>query len=227
MGFLDGDPSEAEDPIIDSFSRLRARLIPELTTFQITHTPQMLWKIASLYQCLIRRTIEAAEGMRSAWVSDNLLTTITMARSLLETGAIVRHLTDSVKKATLNRDVEALDDAVMNVSFADRLGWLKEEGADYKATSVLTMIERLDKSLFEDKIPRLRQTYDFLSEFVHPNHLGILQLYSTTFSSEHRLEYGDVARKKVMILPNLRITLSMIWLVETAVKRPGYAYSRD
>jgi hypothetical protein len=62
-------------------------------------TPKMAWKITSTYQCLIRRTIDAADGMRMAWNAGNLLTAITMARSLIETGAIVRNLTDSIKKA--------------------------------------------------------------------------------------------------------------------------------
>jgi hypothetical protein len=60
--------------------------------------------------------------------------------------------------------------------------------------------------------------YSFLSEFVHPNHFGLLGLYSTHFPKEYRIEFGNAAEKKQRILPNLRVTSSMIWLVEIAAK---------
>lgn len=112
--------------------------------------------------------------MRMAWNASNLLRAITMARSLLETGAIVRNLTDSVQKAVAAKDVEALDQAVMHAGFDTRDAVLLAERPDYKATNITTMIDRLDKSLFKDKTPRFRRSYGFLSEFVHPNYFGIL-----------------------------------------------------
>ena len=76
----------------------------------------------------------------------------------------------------------------------------------------------MDKRLFRDGVAQFRQTYDFLSEFVHPNHLGILGLYSTNFPQDFRIEYGEMAGKKKLILSQLRVTQSMIWLVEIAAK---------
>jgi hypothetical protein len=137
-----------------------------------------------------------------------------MARSLFETGAIVRHLTDSIQKASDDKDVDALDKVIMSVGFGERLGWLASEG--YQALNVLTVIDKMDKSVFHDKQPRFRNTYDFLSEFVHPNHLGILGLYSDNFPKEYRIEFGVTTEKKQRMLPHLRIASAMIWLVEIA-----------
>ena len=204
--------------VTDALLSLRGRLVREITRRQIAATPKMVWKIKSTYQCLIRRTIEAADGMRMAWNAGNLLTTMTMARSLIETGAIVRNLTDLVKKAVADKDVDALDKAVMQAGFATRDAVLLAERPDYKATNILTMIERLDKSLFKDKTPRLQSAYDFLSEFAHPNHFGIMGLYSDNFPDEYRVEFGNMSKKKKGILPHVRVTSSMVWLVELAAE---------
>jgi hypothetical protein len=224
VGFLRGDDNHDDREIGNALLSLRKRLIREITTEQTASMPKMVMKITSTYQCLMRRTIEAVDGMRAAWNVGNLLTSITMARSLIETGAIVRHLTDSIKKAAEDRDVTALDKAVMYAGFATRDKGLLgkyEEFKEFKAASVSTMIDRMDKSLFHENTPRFREAYAFLSEFVHPNHLGILGLYSNTFPREYRIEFGNVAEKRKQILPHMRVTLSMVWLVEIAAKDIG------
>jgi len=178
--------------------------------------PKVLWKVTAVYQALIRRTVEIADGLRTAWNAGNLVTTITMARSLIETGAIVRHLTERIKEAVEKKDVSALDEAVMQVGFATRDENFIKDGA-YKATNILTLIDRADVSMFKDKAP-FRQSYDFLSEFAHPNHGGVLSLYSDNFPDEYRIEFGNTAKKKADILPQIRVPLAVIWLMEIAAK---------
>lgn len=216
MGFLKGDDTDDDREIGDKYLALRRRLIPEFTTDQMLRMPKMVWKTRSTIQCLIRRTLEAVDGMRMAWNAGNLLTAVTMARSLIETGAVVRCLIDKVKEATKERDVDALDRAVMSAGFATRFEEFMGDDWAYKAKNILTLIDAMDRSLFEDKVPRLRRAYDFLSEFVHPNHLGILGLYSDHLAEEHRIEFGRQGKKKANILSHLRVTLAMVWLVENA-----------
>jgi hypothetical protein len=215
MGFLKGDPNDDRE-ITEAYLSLQHRLIAEFTTEDMASMPKMVWKTLSIFQCLIRRTLEAVDGMRAAWNAGNLLTAITMGRSLIETGATVRHFIDSVKEATRQKDVAALDRVVMNVGFGTRYEPFTGENEEYTARNILTLIEAMDKSLFKDKTPRLREAYDFLSEFAHPNHLGLLGLYSDTFSEGYRVEYGKKRKKREMSLPQLRITLGMIWLVDIA-----------
>jgi hypothetical protein len=216
MSFFKGDKVGDDREITEALLRLRKHLISEFSTAYTANVPKMVWKSRSTYQCLIRRTLEAVDGMRSAWNAGNLLTALTMGRSLIESGAVVRRLSDSVKEATAKKDVEALDHVVMNVGFGTRYELFEGEKEEYKAQNILTVIDRMDRSLFGDKTPRLRDAYDFLSEFVHPNHLGILGLYSDDFPKEFRIEFGRTARKKEKILPHLRISLGMILLVENA-----------
>jgi hypothetical protein len=216
MAFLMGDTTGDDEEITEALLRLRKHLISEFSTEYTASVPKMVWKSRSTYQCLIRRTLEGVDGMRAAWNAGNLLTALTMGRSLIETGAVVSRLSDSVKDATVKRDVEALDRVVMNVGFGTRYDLFESEKEEHKALNILTMINQMDRSLFGDKTPRLRDAYDFLSEFAHPNHLGILGLYSDNFPETFRIEFGKTARKKQEIVDHLRITLGMILLVEQA-----------
>lgn len=219
MAFLKGDTTGDDREITEAVLFLRKHLIAEFTTAYVASVPKMVWKTNATYQCLIRRTLDAVDGMRAAWNAGNLLTAITMARSLIEIAAIVRHLTDSIEKAIREKDVDALDKAVMSVGFGTRIEDLYEDELakeEYKAQNILTTIDKMDKKMFQDGIPRLRKTYDFLSEFVHPNSFGILGLYSDNFAKEHRIEFGRTTRKKEAVLSSLRVTLAMVWLVKNA-----------
>jgi hypothetical protein len=126
---------------------------------------------------------------------------VTMSRSLTETGAVVRCLIDAVKEATKEKDVDALDKAVMSAGFATRFEEFMGDDWAYKAKSILTLIDATDRSVFKDNVSRLRKAYDFLSEFVHPNHLGILGLIAITSRKNiaSNLE-GRVRRKQTFSL---------------------------
>ena len=94
MPFFKADDGRDDRDVSDALLALRKRLVKEIAT----EPPKMVWKITSTFQCLIRRTVEAADGMRMAWNIGNFLTAITMGRSLIETGAIVRNLADGSKE---------------------------------------------------------------------------------------------------------------------------------
>jgi hypothetical protein len=66
MGFLKGDHTGDDQEISNKYLALRARLIPDFTTEQMLGMPKMVWKTRSTFQCLIRRTLEAVDGMRMA-----------------------------------------------------------------------------------------------------------------------------------------------------------------
>jgi hypothetical protein len=121
MTFLKGETNEVEARISEAYSSLKNRLIAEFTTECIDNTPKMIWKTVSVYQCLIRRILEVADGVRMGWEAENVLTAVTMVRSLFETAATVMRLSAQVEAATLSQDIDALDDAVMNAGFATRL----------------------------------------------------------------------------------------------------------
>ncbi len=218
MAFLKGDTKNRDEDIVRSYKDLKALLVKEFTVAEMRAMPKMIWKTRSIVQCVIRRTLESADGLRMAWNANNLVTAITMARSLIETGAVTRYLVDSVLLATEKRDTALLDSVVMSTGFATRMEEFYGDNEEFKAKSILTLIEKMDKSLFKDKAPRLIKAYEFLSEFAHPNHLGILGLYSDTerLARDQRIVYGVTLKKREAIFPNVHLSLAMVWLVRNA-----------
>jgi hypothetical protein len=81
----------------------------------------------------------------------------------------------------------------MQVGFATRDENLILEGA-YKAINISTLIDRADASMFKGK-PPFRNSYDFLAEFAHPNHGGVLSLYSDNYPDQYRVEFGNTIKK--------------------------------
>lgn len=218
MAFLSGDPSRRDAVIVKAHEQLKNRLRPEFTFKEINTSPLVVWKARALYQCLIRRALEAADGMRLAWAADNILTSITMARSLIEIGSVIRELTLKVGEATEKKDEKMLDGVIMSVSMANRMKLAKKGAKEFVAQNVLSIIDRMDKQLYAGNHKYgYRDTYDFLSEFVHPNNFGILGLYCD-FDGESGWQFGNVLQKKKDILRALRTTLGMMILVDMVVR---------
>jgi hypothetical protein len=101
---LQGDDGRDDREITNARVALRQRLVKEITTEQIAAMPKMVWKITSTYQCLIRRTIEAADGIRDGLERREPPHGDHDGQIPIETGAIVRNLADGIKKAVEARD---------------------------------------------------------------------------------------------------------------------------
>lgn len=185
----------AEDALSTSFDDGLAELAPTLESFRERLVPELgirdfpdakvLWKVMSLYQCLIRRTLELIDGIEQSWHQQQHLICVTLARSLVETAAFIWNLTMGVERGVKERDLGIIDKFVMDQGHATRIPSWIEEGFP-KATSILTLIEKMDRGL-DDRtgMPRksaigdVRHTYDLLSDFSHPNWLGVTSLYPT------------------------------------------------
>jgi hypothetical protein len=72
----------------------------------------------------------------------------------------------------------------------------------------------MDSSFFIDKKGRLRDSYEFLCEFVHPNNPGIWGLYVSGNSEEYRVRFNDISQKKRDLLPQIGIALGLIAIVD-------------
>lgn len=168
-------------PTLESF---RKRLVPELGIREFPDA-KVLWKVMSLYQCLIRRTLELIDGIEQSWDQQQHLISVTLARSLVETSAFTWNLTMGIERGVKERDLGIIDKFVMDQGHATRIpSWL-EEGFP-KATSILTLIDKMDRDLDArtgmsrmSAIGDVRHTYDLLSDFSHPNWLGVTSLYPT------------------------------------------------
>lgn len=147
---------------------------------------KLAWKIATLSQACLRRLVELAEATAFTWNQGYYISALTLARSVIETGAILCDIDENVKKHLDKEDLKGLDDFVMNRTFSTKLeDWLNK-GKVYKATNILTIIQKKDRQL-----PGLLDVYNGLSEYAHPNHVGLSQHYGDLDRTNGTVSYKE------------------------------------
>jgi len=139
------------------------------------------WKCAILQQALLYRVCAVANGAANQWNSGNIIASVTLSRSLLETIVVANHIREELLRLRepMNQDAaDAIDDLCNKHLFATRNQGTVDAGYGHLATNIITYVNKFDK-----KIPSIREAYDFLSEFAHPNGSG------------HLFTYGEINRE--------------------------------
>jgi hypothetical protein len=215
MGFL--KDTEVEDrEVIESLQKLKNRLVKEYSR-KIPGVPEIVWKVRSVYQCLIRRIIDAADSVRISWSANNMLATVTMARSLFETVAVIRHMRDAIKEAIETKSIENLDKEVMQIVFAARHKFFSQRKGAQRAKNITATIDLMEESLYGKNVGKLRDSYGFLSEAVHPNHLGTIYLYSEP-DPDLSMRFGVTKEKRDFVFSQIHLALGMIWFAEMSIE---------
>jgi hypothetical protein len=132
------------------------------------------WKLAVFQQGSLYRVVMLAHGGSSGWNNSNILSSILCSRALLETVAKLHYLQINLAKHVPERNIEAISTLLDKQVFATRDEEVIEEGAG-RATNVITMIDK-----FDGAVPGVKQHYDFLSEWCHPNWIGQQFLFGTS-----------------------------------------------
>jgi hypothetical protein len=99
-----------------------------------------------------------------------------LVRALLETFAVFDEFVRELLSCLAREDLGAMDDLVMNRTFATKDNDLLHDHPNLVATNALTFINKMGKHY---GLP-IRANYDSLSERCHPNSAGHHQMYSTT-----------------------------------------------
>lgn len=218
MGFL--KDTDAEDrEIIESLQQLRNRMVKEYSRNELHAVPIIVGNTRTTYQCLIRRIIEAADSVRISWNSNNMLATITMARSLFETTAVIRRIRDALKNAIESKNIDILDREVLKINFATRHKFFSERDGAEKAENITKVIDWMEESLYGEKNGKLRDSYAFLSEAVHPNDLGTIALYTEPDLDLSHIRFGVIKEKREFVLSQIHLALGMIWVGERSIEQ--------
>jgi hypothetical protein len=130
----------------------------------------------ALSQTFVRRCVELAEASADLCHSGKWLAAIIMARALIETVAAYDHFVKGLRREVNGGDLQRIHDFIHARSFAardDHLLKLVDDPA-VKATNILTQIEALKE--FRASV---RDDYDYLSEYAHPNALGTFLFFGS------------------------------------------------
>jgi hypothetical protein len=142
---------------------------------------------------LIWRTEELARGACDMLDRDDLAAGILLTRGVTESAAFVWRLSQ------LLEDRQKYSEADLLRKFEQMLLGSKNTSGDLelpKAINIITMMTHLDK-----RFPGIKEGYDQLSEFVHPNWSGVFGLFSATDWRTHTTKFtrdvGEMAAKEI------------------------------
>jgi hypothetical protein len=150
--------------------RLLARRKPEVAVVGLLIESKTAWKLDLLAQSLLHRICALARGTADAWNGTNVAASLILGRALMETVALTELVRDELLRLREPMNVAAANeiDALCNQQlFSTKDEKRIADGYGHMARNVLTCIDK-----FERKIPTIRETYDFLSEWAHPNASG-------------------------------------------------------
>lgn len=111
--------------------------------------PKVVWKIRCYIQGIIYRTVELTEATASEWNNGNQLASIILARSVLETAAVVYDFSRRLQGACEGADFTTIDDLVMSHTFSGQT--FEHDEYLIMLPKICSLIDRIDQHLFRDK----------------------------------------------------------------------------
>lgn len=138
------------------------------------------FQLLTVREALIWRTEELARGACSALEKEDFTVAALLIRSIAESAAMTWYLLEILENRKGYTPAE-LNDKLMRMFAGSKNGWA--DGPE--AVSVLTFVERLNR-----KLPGFQAAYNSLSEYAHPNWLGVSGLYSKIDRENFTVHYG-------------------------------------
>ena len=177
------------DATIIKLRNLRRQEIPAFDDQTIL--PKVCWKIECYLQGIICRTVSLCDAGKCCWNASNLLGATIIGRAVIETAAVSFCFCHEIDSGVQAKSLSAIDNAVMNVTFASKHSSLKDIMRD--VPSVMSSIDRLDKFLFgrDKQNHAVRNVYEFASEFAHPNWVGTVGLFGRIDKDKYTQYFSD------------------------------------
>lgn len=210
MKYFDGR-LEGEPKIREALKRLRGMFVPNLTSEQLRSQPQIALKVQYFVQCVVRRIIATVDGMNLGWNANNMVTAITMARSLIETVAVAHAVSQDLKDAEGKGDLVAIE-RVLDSAMLCSIHPTFANAAAFQPARIMKTVERFDREFLSSPKPIVKDHYEFLCEFVHPNGPGLMGLH---FNVREKNETDEVsfepsAEQREMVYPQLLFPLQLV-----------------
>ena len=166
-------------------SNIRECLPRELYARSFTLKSKLPYKASSFRELLIHRLSDLADVAIELYESGRLVPAFIITRSVVETTAVAYWLYQKSQEFIEKQDEEAFDEFLMKGMLGSKDGTTK-----YESCNVLTAVDRLDK-----EFPGLRDMYNTLCEFTHPNWSGVMGSYSKIEEEKYLLHLGKEHRQ--------------------------------
>ncbi len=171
-----------------ALERSQTALVSRVVMDEAFPTHKCPGKMFSLLQAGLRRNLELSSAFIDAFNAHLCLPTFVLSRAILETGCLVFDAWERLEHAVEagGRDeLLAFDDHIMRAILGTRTSIDGSEPDEYSAPNILSIIDRLERN----GISHLRDHYDFMSEYVHPNYPGLISAYTQPDTSGYGVTY--------------------------------------
>jgi len=171
----DGELEEARE-----FSqRLSASLPERIEVAAIGTISKAPFQLLTIREALFWRTEELARNACDALDKEDFAVAALLARALAESAAMIWYLLEILEQRTKYSPTE-LNEKLMRL-FAGSKKWSDAP----QAINVTTFVERMDRT-----IPGYAAGYASLSEYAHPNWIGVSGLYSKIDRANFTVHFG-------------------------------------
>jgi hypothetical protein len=193
----------------ECLERLIKRRKPEVTATGDLLESKTAWKCTLLQQSLLYRITALASGCAAMWNTGNVVGSILCARALLETIVLAHHVREELLRLGPAKNADAIDDLANSHLFATRNEETIAGGYGHQARNILTYVDKFDK-----KVAGVRDAYDFLSEFAHPNGSGHLFTYGEINKQTGAVTFHEAAPRVLGIQGHVVTCFALIQFVE-------------
>ena len=147
-------------------------------------------KIRIFTQAHIRRCLEFVDAGYAEYLAGRNIVARTCTRALLENIASFCDFADTVNPLVRSGDQEKVRECLDKAVFGTRIDdIIAVHGQGVVAKNILTQIDKMNK-----RFPNYRDDYEHLSDFVHPNALGVVVHYGS--ACEGSVVFHDAGREE-------------------------------
>lgn len=142
---------------------MKIALPKEISVGTFSITAKIPFKVHSLREALYHRVSNLSDVTLNLLLKSEYVPSLILIRSIMECTAVMFYLDKFVRKCISDNKIGDFDDRVMKLIFGS-----KDGTTSLQAMNILTIIDHWNKDT-----PIIRQIYDDLSEFAHPNWSGV------------------------------------------------------
>lgn len=143
------------------------------------------WALESFLQLGVHRMVMLGDGTASEWNQRRYLNAAVLSRHLVESLAVWFRVLDRVHALLPDKAIRQIFVLIMQTMYGRR----DNDPVLPQATNVITSIDKL-----ESVVPSIRNIYDQLSEFAHPNSDGHLVFAGTPDERTGFMALGNVGK---------------------------------
>jgi hypothetical protein len=220
VGFLEEsiDKSIESWPDVQSYNECLARLMERrkqsVKAEGVFTKSKTAWKCAVLQQALLYRVTTLAEGCAASWRDKHLLSSMLAARALIETVVLANHVGDELQKFTKSNDLDSTEYLLNSQLFSTKNQALVDEGLAHLAPSIMKFIDK-----FEKKIPTMREHYEFMSEWCHPNGSGAFFTFGDLNKFTGEVRFSEIAERVRGIQGHIISSFVLLLFMEPTMDR--------